>query len=86
MLSVHFLLLGTVALLLVLYLLRRRTRIVNSQVSVSDAETESANLQQPTWSRWGKPPELELARPTPSEGLDFVFRPASICARAEHSV
>ena len=46
--TVNFLLLGTVAVLLVLYLLRRRTRIVASQVSVSGAETESASVQQPT--------------------------------------
>ena len=48
MLSVNFLLLGTVAVLLVLYLLRRRTRIVTSQVSFSSAETKSASVRQPT--------------------------------------
>ena len=46
--GVNFLLIGTVAVLLVLYLLRRRTRIVTSHVAISGADTESANVQQPT--------------------------------------
>ena len=48
MLSVNFVLVGTVAVLLVLYLLRRRTRIITSQVSVSGDDSESASAQQPT--------------------------------------
>ena len=47
MLSVNFLLVGMVAVVLVLYLLRRRTRIVTAKVSVSTGgDTESAGAQQ----------------------------------------
>ena len=47
--GVNFLLVGTVAVLLVLYLLRRRTRIVISHVSGrSGAEAESASVRQST--------------------------------------
>ena len=49
MLSVNFLLVGTVAVLLVLYLLRRRTRIITSQVGVSsDDGADSTAAQQPS--------------------------------------
>ena len=46
MLSVNFLLVGAVAVVLVLYLLRRRTRIVTAKVSAStDGGAESAGAQ-----------------------------------------
>ena len=44
--GVNFLLIGTVAVLLVLYLLRRRTRIVISRIGAgSGTDAESAGIQ-----------------------------------------